>query len=222
MLRADTLPERETDELAESGEGAGDSAKTTRPRVATRVLGVDPGTRVVGYALLDVPAPGRFEYIECGVLRVRASDQLGARLLELAVGLREVIAEFRPGVLAIERAFHGLNALSALTLAEARGALKLVALEQELVVSEYAPAMIKRAVVGRGRATKAEVQARVRLLCRLGSAPEADAADALAIAICHVQASRMPIPSAAVESRVRELQLARRRRSRVRTGAGRR
>jgi crossover junction endodeoxyribonuclease RuvC len=192
---------------------------TLSPRVPTRVLGVDPGTRVVGYALLDVPAPGRFEYIECGVLRVRAREQLGARLLELAVALREVIAEFGPGVLAIERAFHGLNAASALTLAEARGALKLVALEQSLLVSEYAPAMIKRAVVGHGRATKAEVQARVRLLCRLGSAPEADAADALAIAICHVQASRMPnlpgMKTSAVELRVRELALARRRRARA-------
>lgn len=193
----------------------GEPIRANTPRVGTRVLGVDPGTRVVGYALLDVPAPGRFEYIECGVLRVRARDQLGDRLLELAVGLREVIAEFGPGVLAIERAFHGLNAASALTLAEARGALKLVALEQTLVVSEYAPAMIKRAVVGNGRATKAEVQARVRLLCRLGSAPEADAADALAIAICHVQASRMPNSTAsAIDSRLRELQLARRRRAR--------
>jgi crossover junction endodeoxyribonuclease RuvC len=158
----------------------------------TRILGVDPGTRVVGYAILDVPAPGRFEYIECGVLRVRAADDLGARLLGLGVALREVIGEFAPTGLAIERAFHGLNAASALTLAEARGALKLIALEHGLSVSEYAPAMIKRAVVGRGRATKAEVQARVRLLCRLGNVPEADAADALAIAICHVQASRLP------------------------------
>jgi crossover junction endodeoxyribonuclease RuvC len=182
---------------------------------ATRVLGVDPGTRVVGYALLDVPAPGRFEYVECGVLRVRAREQLGARLLELAVALREVIAEFRPGALAIERAFHGINAASALTLAEARGALKLVSLEQGLAVSEYAPAMIKRAVVGRGRATKAEVQARVRLLCRLGSVPEADAADALAIAICHVQASRLPNLSidGATDSRMSELELLRRRRA---------
>jgi crossover junction endodeoxyribonuclease RuvC len=188
---------------------------------ATRVLGVDPGTRVVGYALLDVPAPGRFEYVECGVLRVRAREQLGARLLELAVALREVIAEFRPGALAIERAFHGINAASALTLAEARGALKLVSLEQGLAVSEYAPAMIKRAVVGRGRATKAEVQARVRLLCRLGSVPEADAADALAIAICHVQASRLPNSSidGAAESRMSELELLRRRRAKsVRAG----
>ena len=170
-----------------------DSAATpgaqARPR---RIVGVDPGTRVVGYAVLDVPVPGRFDYIECGVLRVRARDQLDARLLELAAGLRELIAEFKPDGLAIERAFHGLNAASALKLAEARGALKLVALEADLAVSEYAPAMVKRAVVGRGRATKAEVQARVRLLCRLARAPSVDAADALAIAICHVQASRLP------------------------------
>ena len=167
-------------------------APAAKPSRRVRVLGVDPGTRVVGYALLDVPAPGRFEYVECGVLRVRARDELGERLVEIAAGLRELIGEFEPGVFAIERAYHGLNAASALTLAEARGALKLIALEHGLAVSEYAPAMGKRAVVGRGRATKAEVQARVRLLCRLGSVPEADAADALAIAICHVQASRSP------------------------------
>ncbi|NVB42468.1 crossover junction endodeoxyribonuclease RuvC [Pseudenhygromyxa sp. WMMC2535] len=157
-----------------------------------RILGVDPGTRVVGYALVDVPTPGRYDYLECGVLQVRASDDLHARLLELASGLRELIAEFQPTTLAIEQAFHGVNAASALKLAEARGALKLVALESRLRVSEYAPAMIKRAVVGRGRATKAEVQARVRLLCRLSKIPKPDAADALAIAICHVQASRLP------------------------------
>lgn len=156
------------------------------------MLGVDPGTRKVGYAILDVPAPGRFEYVECGVLEVRATDDLSVRLLELGGAVREIISEFGPAGLAIERAFHGLNAATALKLAEARGALKLIALEHGLSVDEYAPAMIKRAVVGRGRATKAEIQARVRLLCRLGSVPQADAADALAIAICHVQASRLP------------------------------
>lgn len=180
-----------------------------------RMLGVDPGTRVVGYAILDVPAPGRFEYVECGVLKVRASDDLGARLLELGTSLREIIREFRPAGLAIERAFHGLNAASALKLAEARGALKLVALEHGLAVSEYAPARIKRAVVGHGRATKAEVQARVRLLCRLSNTPASDAADALAIAICHVQASRLPNLETDPRSQLRKQlakQLARKRR----------
>lgn len=184
------------------------------PQTRGRILGVDPGTRVVGYAILDVPAPGRFEYVECGVVKVRAADDLSARLLELGGSLREIITEFRPANLAIERAFHGLNAASALKLAEARGALKLIALEHGLSVSEYAPAMIKRAVVGRGRATKAEVQARVRLLCRLGSIPEADAADALAIAICHVQASRLPnveVPILTQARRKGRLKLRRRR-----------
>jgi crossover junction endodeoxyribonuclease RuvC len=183
--------------------------------IAGRMLGVDPGTRVVGYAIIDVPAPGRFEYVECGVLRVRASDDLSARLLELGTALREVICEFRPAGLAIERAFHGLNAASALKLAEARGALKLVALEHGLLVSEYAPARIKRAVVGHGRATKAEVQARVRLLCRLSNVPASDAADALAIAICHVQSSRLPnLDANPLTSLRRQLtkQLARKRR----------
>lgn len=146
----------------------------------------------MGYAIVDVPAPGRFEYVECGVLRVAPKDDLHDRLVELAAGLRDLIAEFEPRWLAIERAFHGLNASSALKLAEARGALKLVAREADLGVSEYAPAVVKRAVVGNGRATKAEVQARVRALCRLGKVPRSDAADALAIAICHVQASRLP------------------------------
>ena len=179
--------------------------------MAGRVLGVDPGTRIVGYALLDVRAPGRFEYRECGVLSAKASMDLDARMLELSRSLRELIAEFSPEVLAIERAFHGLNAASALKLAEARGAFKLIALETGLSVSEYAPAMVKRAVVGHGRATKAEVQARVRLLCRLGSTPSPDAADALAIAICHVQASRLPEHLSDSRAKLRKLAKRRKR-----------
>lgn len=156
------------------------------------MIGIDPGTRLAGYAIVDVPAPGRFEYVECGVLDLRHDGDLDRRLVELARALSELIEEFAPGVLAIERAFHGLNAQSALKLAEARGALKLVALQAKLAVHEYAPAMIKRAVVGSGRATKAAIQQRVQQLCKLASVPKPDAADALAIAICHVQASRLP------------------------------
>ena len=195
----------------ESGAATSHASLGLRSPVAGRVLGVDPGTRVVGYAILDVPAPSRFEYRECGVLSAKPSLELSARLLELASSLREVIAEFQPEVLAIERAFHGLNAASALKLAEARGALKLVALEAGLGVSEYAPAMVKRAVVGQGRATKAEVQARVRLLCRLSSTPRPDAADALAIAICHVQASRLPEHVSGTRERLRKLARRRKR-----------
>lgn len=152
-----------------------------------RVLGVDPGTRVVGYGVIDVRPGERFAYVECGTLRAAASATVGERLLEICSGMAEVIAELAPSALAIESAFHGLNAASALKLAESRGALKLVAMQAGVPVSEYAPARVKRAVVGKGRATKPEVQARVGLLCGLERWPEPDAADALAIAICHAQ-----------------------------------
>ncbi len=157
---------------------------------APRVLGVDPGTRITGYAVLSVRGPGRFEYLECGSFRVDGRRKLNERLGELAGALEEVVAEFRPTVLAIESAFHGQNAASALKLAEARGAFKLVALRAGLEIHEYAPSRIKRVVVGKGRATKAEVQRRVRLLCGLTRLPAADAADALAIALCHAHSVR--------------------------------
>ncbi len=156
-----------------------------------RVLGIDPGTIVVGYGIMDAVGVARFEYVECGVLRASTTLTVDQRLLELASGLEEVIAEFQPTCLAIESAFHGLNASSALKLAEARGALKLVAGRNGLQISEYAPAKIKRAMVGNGRATKAAVQGRVSVLCRLQTVPSADAADALAIAICHIQSVRL-------------------------------
>lgn len=154
-----------------------------------RVLGVDPGTRIVGYAIVDVIGPGRNRYVECGVLR--ASDvgerTIAQRVLELANAMDEVIGEFQPQAMAIECAFHQRNAQSALKLAEARGAFKYLAGIRGLAVHEYAPSRIKRVVTGRGAATKAEVTSRVRLLCQLETPPSADAADALAIALCHAQ-----------------------------------
>ncbi len=150
-----------------------------------RILGIDPGTRVVGYGVIDWRGPGRFEYVECGCLKVDGRKALNRRLGELATGLEEVIQELDPVEMAIESAFHGKNAASALKLAEARGAFKLTAMRHELSITEYAPARIKRAVVGKGRATKAEVQQRVALLCSLTTKPQSDAADALAVALCH-------------------------------------
>jgi crossover junction endodeoxyribonuclease RuvC len=170
-------------------------------RARPRVIGIDPGTRLAGYAIVDVVAPGRFAYVECGVLDLRKDGDLGERLVELAAAFDELLAEFAPHELAIERAFHGLNAQSVLKLSEARGVLKLLALQAELGVHEYAPALVKRAVVGKGRATKAEVQQRVRMLCQLAKAPQADAADALAIAICHVQSRVMKAHRAAAAAK---------------------
>jgi crossover junction endodeoxyribonuclease RuvC len=157
-----------------------------------RVLGIDPGTRIVGYGVVDVRGPRRIEYVECGTLKLDGRRTLNARLAEIARGLQEIVEELAPSVLAIESAYAGRNPSSALKLAEARGVLKWIGLDAGLPIAEYAPARVKKVVVGKGRATKAEVQARVTLLCKLARHPAADAADALAVALCHAHSTRLP------------------------------
>ncbi len=161
----------------------------SRPPI--RVLGVDPGTRVVGYGLIDLVGP-RVSYIECGVLKLPTDEAIPQRIHRLTVALAEVVSEFAPAVMAIEAAFHGVNAMSALKLGQARGAIMTMAIDRGLEVHEYPPATVKKAVAGHGRATKAEIQARVRLLCHLRREPSSDAADALAIALCYGHTGRAP------------------------------
>jgi crossover junction endodeoxyribonuclease RuvC len=149
-----------------------------------RILGVDPGTRTVGYAIVDSGARAPV-YVECGVLQTVRGDDVTTRVRRIVEDLAEIIAEFRPGVLALEKAFHGRNAASALKLGQARGAIMLLAGQHDVPVFEYTPATVKQAVVGNGRATKIQIQARVRLVFGLRRAPSIDAADALAIALTH-------------------------------------
>lgn len=158
---------------------------------SARILGVDPGTRSVGYGVIE-PRPGRgtassYAYVECGVIVAPSRLDMPGRLHIVARGLSEIVEELRPAVLVLEKAFHGKNASSALKLGQARGAIMLLAAQHELPVLEYTPAEIKQTVVGHGRATKQQIQHRVRLLFRLRRAPQSDAADALAIALCHAQ-----------------------------------
>jgi crossover junction endodeoxyribonuclease RuvC len=150
-----------------------------------RILGIDPGSRRCGYGVIERLSTGRVRYVECGVVEAPASAPLTVRLVEIGAGLREVIDELQPEVVAAEGVFHGRNARSALQLGQARGALLLVCGEATLSVAEYAPATVKRAVAGSGRASKQQVQNMVRALCSLERPPRLDASDALAIAICH-------------------------------------
>jgi crossover junction endodeoxyribonuclease RuvC len=149
----------------------------------------------VGYGIIecrtDVIAGGDFDYVECGVIVVPPADEMAIRLHRVSDTLAEIIAEFEPQVLAIEKAFHGRNAASALKLGQARGAIMLTATQHGLRVVEYAPARIKQWVAGHGRATKEQIQQRVTLLLGLNCPPQADAADALAIAVCHGHAARV-------------------------------
>lgn len=154
-----------------------------------RVLGIDCGTELTGFGVAE--QNGRsLSYVTCGAIRLHRSESLPARLNTVFEGLCGVIREFQPEIVAIEEVFYSVNAKSALKLGQVRGVAMLAASSCGLPVAEYAPLSIKSAVVGYGRAEKQQVQHMVmRLLCLPEPPQPADAADALAIAICHIHTS---------------------------------
>ncbi len=150
-----------------------------------RILGLDPGSRVCGYGVIDERA-GELRYVECGVLTATRTDEaMEVRLGEIARGLREVIDELAPTVVAVEDVFLHQNPRSALALAQARGMCLAVIGLAGLSVASYPPASVKKAVSGSGRADKVQIARMVQALIGLGSLPKADATDALAVAITH-------------------------------------
>lgn len=146
------------------------------------MLGVDPGTRVAGWGVVEVTG-NRTRLVACGAVRTKG-PALADRLREVREALRDVVAAHGPTVLAVERPFFGKNASSALAVGMARGIAFLAAAEAGLEVREYPPATVKRAVVGNGNASKDQVARMVTLLLGLPSVPQpADATDALAVAL---------------------------------------
>jgi crossover junction endodeoxyribonuclease RuvC len=152
-----------------------------------RILGIDPGTLRLGYGVVDHLAPGRTVYVDCGVITAAASHAREARLFTIGRDLRDLLAEVRPDVVAIEQAFFGKNVQATLALGEARGVALFVAQEHGVILAGYAPAQVKQIVTGQGGAAKTQVGYFVKMLLGLRRVPEADAADALAIAICHAR-----------------------------------
>ena len=158
-----------------------------------RILGIDPGSRVTGYAVITAsadPSP-RLTYVECGVVEADVDDPLEKRLGEVAHGIREIVAELRPDVVAMEDLFYGKNVRSMIALAQARGAAMVAVAHAGLAVTAYPPAKVKLAVTGRGRAGKDQVSLMVRGLLGLKRAPRLDATDALAIAVTHALHRRL-------------------------------
>ncbi len=151
-----------------------------------RILGLDPGSRVCGYGVIESDGGQGLCYVECGVLTAPEAKPMEERLGEIARGLREVIDELKPGVVAVEDVFVHQNPRSALALAQARGmALAVVGL-CGLRVASYPPAIVKKTVTGSGGAPKEQIARMVQALIGLRSLPRSDASDALAIAISHV------------------------------------
>lgn len=149
----------------------------------TIILGIDPGSRVTGYGVVSVTRH-RAAYVDSGCIRL-GDGPLDDRLVQLYDELAAVIRDCRPTEAAIERVFMNRNADSALKLGHARGVALLVARQGALKVHEYSATQIKQTVVGRGHAGKGQVQHMVKALLSLAKEPVADAADALAAAICH-------------------------------------
>ena len=147
------------------------------------ILGIDPGSRITGYGLINIVG-ARNEYIASGCIRIKG-DELPERLNQVFAGVTEVIRQFTPQEMAIEQVFMSRNADSALKLGQARGVAIVAGTQQELPVFEYAARSIKQAVVGKGSADKVQVQHMVAQILKLPGLPQADAADALAIALCH-------------------------------------
>jgi crossover junction endodeoxyribonuclease RuvC len=154
-----------------------------------RVFGIDPGCERTGYGCVETDG-SRHRIVLCGAITAPAIEPLPDKLHRIHTQLARLLAECRPASVAIENLFFSVNVRSALKLGHARGVAMLAAVEAGLPVFEYTPAEVKRGVVGYGRADKAQVQQMVRVLLGLDIVPSPhDAADALAIAICHVHAS---------------------------------
>lgn len=152
------------------------------------ILGIDPGSRLTGYGVIE--SQGRHHrYLGSGCIRM-GDEALPPRLKTIYDGVSELIRQFQPDAFAIERVFMAKNADSALKLGQARGAAIVAAVNAGLSVAEYSPTQIKQAVVGTGGAKKEQVQHMVTSILKLTATPQADAADALAIALCHANTER--------------------------------
>jgi len=150
------------------------------------IFGIDPGSDRTGYGCVDTDG-SRHRLVTCGAIRTKAASTFPEKLLVIHSRLTTLLSECRPDAVAIENVFFSVNVRSALKLGHARGVAMLAAVEAGVPVAEYTPAEIKRSVVGYGRAEKPQVQHMIKLILGLDEVPSPhDAADALAVAVCHI------------------------------------
>ena len=156
------------------------------------VLGIDPGTATTGYGLVREDSGGNLSALEFGVIRTPSGDPMPQRLRQIYTQLQEIISLHRPDTGAVEKLFFQSNVKTAISVGQARGVTLLALAETEIPIAEYTPLEIKQAVVGYGSADKQQVQHMIRALLNLDDIPKPDdAADALAVAICHLHSYRM-------------------------------
>lgn len=157
------------------------------------VLGIDPGTATTGYGVVKADHVGAMSLIECGVIRTKPRDPLPARLQNIYEGITELIRTHHPDAMSVEDVFYAQNVRTTIVLGHARGVILLSAQQAGVAIFEYPPAVIKKAVVGTGSATKLQVQFMIMRLLRLRSAPQpSDAADGVAAALTYAMTARAP------------------------------
>jgi len=155
------------------------------------VVGIDPGTAITGYGIIREQENGDLEWVSHGVVKTPSNWDEPQRLLELYHKLNDIFASYKPDCCAVEKLFFQKNVKTAILVGQGRGAALIAAAEAKLSVGEYTPLEIKQAVVGYGNADKKQVQKMVKVLLNLKEIPQPDdAADALAVAICHLHSTR--------------------------------
>ena len=163
------------------------------------ILGIDPGFAIVGFGLVET-AGGRQRLVNCGAITTQAGDPLPARLLQIANDMDLLLEQFKPEAMAVEELFFTNNITTGIGVAQARGVILLAAEKRGVPIFEYSPSQVKQAVVGYGKAEKRQVMDMTRRLLGLAAPPKPDdAADAVAIALCHARSftSRLQSPDAA-------------------------
>jgi crossover junction endodeoxyribonuclease RuvC len=151
-----------------------------------RILGIDPGTGILGFGVIDIDAKGKASLVDAGVIRTPVKEEDSVRLETIYDELHEIITELKPTVMSVEKLFFAQNVTTAMTVAQARGVVLLCGKQHKLELFEYTPLQIKQALTGYGRADKNQMQEMVRVILALKEVPKPDdCADALAAAICH-------------------------------------
>lgn len=151
-----------------------------------RIIGIDPGTGILGFGVIDINAKGDLSLVDGGVIRTPAHQADSDRLFTIYKELKEIITETKPSIMSVEKLFFAQNVTTAMSVSQARGVVLLLGKQDKMELFEYTPLQIKQALTGYGRATKAQIQEMVRIILRLKKIPEPDdCADALAAAICH-------------------------------------
>ena len=150
-----------------------------------RILGIDPGTGILGFGVIDVSLKGQISLVDAGVIRTPVKQEDSDRLLTIYEELTELVQEMKPDIMSVEKLFFARNVTTAMSVSQARGVVLLIGKQFKLELYEYTPMQIKQALTGYGKADKKQIQEMVRVLLGLSEIPRPDdAADALAAAIC--------------------------------------